>query len=86
MSNRQRAYFRGKLLAWRHEILRSTEETRQHLHEESSQYPDLADRASTETGRAVELARRLPGKSTSPSSQIAPSKVNNAVCDSPATE
>ena len=30
--------------------------------------------------------RRLPGKSTSPSSQIAPSKVNNAVCDSPATE
>ena len=58
MSNRQRAYFRGKLLAWRHEILRSTEETRQHLHEESSQHPDLADRASTETGRAVELRAR----------------------------
>ena len=30
--------------------------------------------------------RRLPGKSTSPSSQIAPSKVNNAVCERPATE
>ena len=58
MSNRQRAYFRGKLLAWRHEILRSTKETRQHLHDESSQHPDLSDRASTETERAVELRAR----------------------------
>ena len=58
MSNRQRAYFRGRLLAWRHEILRSTKETRQHLHEESSQHPDLADRASSEIERAVELRAR----------------------------
>jgi len=55
MSNRQRAYFRGKLLAWRGEILRSTKETRQRLHEESGQHPDIADRASTEIERAVEL-------------------------------
>ena len=31
MCSRQRAYFRGKLLAWRGEILRSTKETLQHL-------------------------------------------------------
>jgi DnaK suppressor protein len=58
MSNRQRAYFRGKLLVWRDEILRSTKETVQHLQEESVQHPDLADRASTETERAVELRAR----------------------------
>jgi len=58
MSNRQRAYFRGKLLAWRDEILRSTKKTRQHLHEESGQHPDIADRASTEIERAVELRAR----------------------------
>jgi DnaK suppressor protein len=58
MSNRQRAYFRSKLLAWRNEILRSTKETRQHLHEESAQHPDLADRASSETERGVELRAR----------------------------
>ena len=58
MSNRQRAYFRGKLLVWRGEILRSTKETLQHLQEESVQHPDLADRASTETERAVELRAR----------------------------
>ena len=58
MNDRQHAYFRGKLLAWRDEILRSTKETRQHLHEETTQHPDLADRASTETERAVELRAR----------------------------
>jgi len=58
MSNRQRTYFRGKLLAWRGEILRSTKETRQRLHEESGQHPDIADRASTEIERAVELRAR----------------------------
>jgi DnaK suppressor protein len=55
MSNRQRVYFRRKLLAWRDEILRSTKETLQHLYEESVQHPDIADRATTETERAVEL-------------------------------
>jgi DnaK suppressor protein len=58
MSNRQRVYFRRKLLAWRDEILRSTKETLHHLHEESVQQPDIADRASTETERAVELRAR----------------------------
>ena len=58
MCSRQRAYFRGKLLAWRNEILRSTKETLQHLHEETAQHPDLADRASTEINRGVELRAR----------------------------
>jgi DnaK suppressor protein len=55
MSNRQRVYFRRKLLAWRDEILRSTKETLQHLYGDSVHQPDIADRASTETERAVEL-------------------------------
>ena len=58
MCSRQRAYFRGKLLAWRNRILRSTKETLQHLHEETAQRPDLADRASTEIDRGFELRAR----------------------------
>ena len=55
MSDRQRAYFRRKLLAWRDEILRATKDTLLHLHDESVQHPDITDRASTETQLAVEL-------------------------------
>ena len=58
MSDRQRAYFRRKLLLWRDEILRSTKETLQHLHDESAQHADIADRASSETERALELRAR----------------------------
>src|SRR5262249_49759151 len=58
MNERQRAYFRRKLLAWRDEILRSTKETLQHLQDESAQHADIADRASTETERALELRAR----------------------------
>jgi DnaK suppressor protein len=58
MSEQQRAYFRKKLLTWRDEILRSTKETLQHLQDESAQHADIADRASTETERALELRAR----------------------------
>jgi len=58
MGERQRAYFRRKLLGWRDEILRSTKETLQHLQDESAQHADIADRASTETERALELRAR----------------------------
>jgi DnaK suppressor protein len=58
MNERQRAYFRRKLLAWREEILRSTKETLQHLQDDSAQHADIADRASTETERALELRAR----------------------------
>ena len=58
MSDLQRSYFRRKLLAWRDEILRSTKETLQHLQDESVQHADIADRASSESERALELRAR----------------------------
>jgi DnaK suppressor protein len=58
MSERQRAYFRRKLVIWREEILRSTKETLQHLHDDSTQHADIADRATSETERALELRAR----------------------------
>jgi DnaK suppressor protein len=58
MNERQREYFRGKLLAWREDILKEAKETLQHLQEENQNHPDLADRASSETDRAIELRAR----------------------------
>ena len=58
MSDRQREYFRGKLLAWKEEILRESKLTLQALQEENVNHPDLADRASSETDRAIELRAR----------------------------
>ena len=58
MSGRQREYFRRKLLAWRGELLHESSQTLQHLQEDTEQEIDLADRASTETERALELRTR----------------------------
>ena len=58
MNDRQRDYFRGKLLAWKDEILRESRVTLQTLQEENVNHPDLADRASSETDRAIELRAR----------------------------
>ncbi|HUI97169.1 MAG TPA: RNA polymerase-binding protein DksA [Xanthobacteraceae bacterium] len=58
MNDRQRDYFRNKLLAWREDILREAKETLQHLQDENQNHPDLADRASSETDRAIELRAR----------------------------
>ena len=58
MNERQRVYFRQKLLAWKEEIIRQTKETLAGLHEESTQHADLADRATSETDRALELRAR----------------------------
>ncbi len=58
MNERQRMYFRLKLLAWKEEIIRQTRETLAGLHEESTQHADLADRATSETDRALELRAR----------------------------
>jgi DnaK suppressor protein len=58
MSERQRIYFRNKLLAWKEEIVRQNRETLQGLHEDSSQHADLADRATFEADRALELRAR----------------------------
>ncbi|CZT35326.1 MULTISPECIES: RNA polymerase-binding protein DksA [unclassified Rhizobium] len=58
MNSHQRAYFRAKLNAWKNDILREARETLGHLAEESANHPDLADRASSETDRAIELRAR----------------------------
>jgi DnaK suppressor protein len=58
MNERHRIYFRNKLLAWKEEIVRQNRETLQGLHEDSSQHADLADRATFETDRALELRAR----------------------------
>ena len=58
MNERQRAYFRQKLLRWREEIINETRETLQHLHDDTTKLADLADRATTETDRAIELRAR----------------------------
>ncbi len=58
MNERQREYFRRKLLAWKEEILKESRETLNHLQEENQNHPDLADRASSETDRAIELRAR----------------------------
>jgi DnaK suppressor protein len=58
MNERQREYFRAKLLDWREDILKEAKETLQHLQEENQNHPDLADRASSETDRAIELRAR----------------------------
>jgi DnaK suppressor protein len=58
MNERQRDYFRIKLLAWKEEILKEARETLQHLQDENQNHPDLADRASSETDRAIELRAR----------------------------
>lgn len=58
MNERQRVFFRGKLNAWKEEILRESKETLQTLQDESKNHPDLADRATEETDRAIELRSR----------------------------
>ena len=51
-------YFRMKLLAWRKELLNESDDTLQHLQEGGIQEPDIADRASIETDRSLELRTR----------------------------
>ncbi|HEY8125668.1 MAG TPA: RNA polymerase-binding protein DksA, partial [Methylocystis sp.] len=55
---RQREYFRRKLLAWKEDILQESRETLATLQSENENHPDLADRASSETDRAIELRAR----------------------------
>lgn len=58
MSDRQRIYFRRKLMDWRDELLRESRETLSNLQSENENHPDVADRASSETDRAIELRAR----------------------------
>ena len=58
MNERHRLYFRNKLVAWKEEIVRQNRETLHVLHEDSAQHADIADRATSETDRALELRAR----------------------------
>ena len=58
MNERQVEYFRRKLLEWKEDILRESKETLTHLQDENHILPDVADRASSETDRSLELRTR----------------------------
>ena len=58
MNEMQREYFRQKLQRWRDELLRDSSLTLAHLQQESLSEPDIADRASLETDRSLELRTR----------------------------
>ncbi|MEM7169536.1 MAG: RNA polymerase-binding protein DksA [Pseudomonadota bacterium] len=58
MNPTMREYFRQKLLNWKDELRRESGETIQHLQQESLHEPDIADRASLETDRSLELRTR----------------------------
>lgn len=67
MNERQTEYFRRKLLAWKAELLDESRHTIEGLQDNTRNIPDIADRASEETDRALELrtrdrSRKLVGK------------------------
>jgi DnaK suppressor protein len=58
MNSMMSEYFRQKLMRWRDEILKDSSETLSHMQKETLQEPDMADRASLETERSIELRTR----------------------------
>lgn len=58
MNPRQQTYFRARLEQWKTDILNGTKSTINNLQEDSSNLPDLVDRASSESDKALELRTR----------------------------
>lgn len=58
MNELQKEYFHKKLSDWKLEILRDSKETILNLQEDSGNHPDIADRASSESERSLELRAR----------------------------
>lgn len=58
MNDRQKEYFQKKLLDWKEDILRESRSTISNLQQENKQQADIADRASSETDRSLELRTR----------------------------
>jgi len=58
MNERQREYFRRKLLAWKDELLEESKSTIGSLQQDTVALPDVVDRATSETDRALELKTR----------------------------
>ena len=58
MNDKQLEYFRRKLLTWKNDILAESRDTIEGLQDQTRSIPDIADRASEETDRALELRTR----------------------------
>ena len=58
MNDRQLEYFRRKLIVWKQELMSQSAETIEGLQDSGRNVPDIADRASEETDRALELRTR----------------------------
>ncbi|MDB5660930.1 MAG: dksA [Cypionkella sp.] len=58
MNERQLEYFRRKLITWKQELIGQSAETIDNLQDSGRNVPDIADRASEETDRALELRTR----------------------------
>ncbi|MEM7662683.1 MAG: RNA polymerase-binding protein DksA [Pseudomonadota bacterium] len=58
MGTRQRHYFRAKLEGWKEDILAGSKSTINNLQEDNSSLPDIVDRASAESDKALELRTR----------------------------
>ncbi|MEE9380140.1 MAG: RNA polymerase-binding protein DksA [Hyphomonadaceae bacterium] len=58
MNGKQKTYFRLRLEAWRQEILDGSKTTITNLQEETNSLPDIVDRASAESDKALELRTR----------------------------
>ncbi len=58
MNDQQLEYFRRKLLAWKNDLLSDSKDTIEGLQDGTRNIPDIADRASEETDRALELRTR----------------------------
>ncbi len=58
MNERQTEYFRRKLLNWKAELVEDTRDTVAGMKDQTRNIPDVADRASEETDRSLELRTR----------------------------
>ena len=58
MNERQVEYFRRKLHAWKTDLMADSRDTIEGLQDSTRNIPDMADRASEETDRALELRTR----------------------------
>ena len=58
MNDRQLEYFKRKLVNWKTDLMSDSRETIEGLQDNTRNIPDIADRASEETDRALELRTR----------------------------
>ena len=58
MNDRQLEYFKRKLVMWKTDLMSDSRETIEGLQDNTRNIPDIADRASEETDRALELRTR----------------------------